>query len=51
MKQRLLDFAFILTVLLMINVLDWDKNVIKGFISGGLVGIWLIIRFRKNLSK
>lgn len=45
MRRKLLDGAFACTVAAFIILLDWDWENMKSFISGGVVGVWLTMRF------
>lgn len=45
-RRHLLDGAFACTVIAFVILLDWDWRNVKSFISGGVVGAWMAMRFR-----
>jgi len=50
-NERLLDSAFVCTILAVAILFDWNWTIIKVFISGGLLGVLATLRFKKECDK
>lgn len=48
MKRKLLDIAFICTIISAVVLFDWNSEMIQVFITGGLSGCWLTLRLRRG---
>ena len=47
LKNHLYEGAFACTAIAMCLLLDWDKNAVKCFISGGVIATWLTMKLTR----
>ena len=44
MKSHMQDAVFVCVAVAMCSLLEWDKNAIKCFVSGGVIAWWIARR-------
>lgn len=47
-RKMLVILACIICMMIPIN---WDKEVFKGFVTGGVAGAWILVLVKKHYTK